>query len=404
MKRPQQLSETMIRNLAREGRYTDKRTPGLSLLVRRTANGRWSKTWCQRIKIDGKVVSLGLGSYPRVSLEMARHKATVNRVRVAEGEPIIPKAKVPTFEEATERYYQVRSVHKDTDSSYERSWVPIMRKHALPRLGRLPVDAVTARDVLRVLKPIWNDLHFTAKLVRQRIRKVLDWCQGEEYVSENVADDRINAVLRPRRARPSHHKAMPYQEVPAVLAALDRCSEPLTAKLCLKFLILTAARSGEARGARWSEVDRDQREWWRPKERMKGRKEHRQPLSEPTLEVLTQAVALKDGSDLVFPSPLSPGKELSDQALRDLLAALNLAKQGTVHGFRSSFTVWADECTDFDPAVVERALAHEVGTKTEQAYARSDLFDLRLDLLEAWGRYACGSVSVTPEATGETDE
>ena len=389
MKRRKPLSESMIRNLAREGRYRT-RTPGLSLLVRRTANGGWSKAWCQRIKFDGKVVNLGLGSYPRVSLEMACAKADENRVRAREGKSISAKAPAPSFAEATERYYQVRSLHKDTDSSYERGWMASMRKHAFPRLGRLPVDAVTVRDVLAVLTPIWADRNDTARVVRQRIRKVLDWCKGQEYVSINVADERVSGALPPRRVRRSHHRALPYQRVPAVLAAAGRCTDLPAATLCFKFLVLTAARSGEARGARWSEIDRDKREWRRPAERMKGREAHRQPLSESALNVLTEARALRDGSDLVFPSPWRPGREIGDQALRDLLAALHLAERATIHGFRSSFSDWADERTGFDRAVVDKALAHEVGTEVERAYARSELFELRIGLLEDWGRYAAG--------------
>ena len=404
MRHPNTLSEDFVRNVVRPGRYGDRKAPGLSLLVRATTSGRWSKAWCQRLKEDGKEVNLGLGSYPKVTLEQARAKAITNAHRATKGKRVRPRAGVPTFEEATEQYVGIWRGRWKAGTRYGDQWKASMRNHTFPRLGRMPVDAITARDVLRVLEPLWRNHHPTAKVVRQRIRGVLDWCLAYEHVAENVADGRIDDALPPESGTPTHHEALPYREVPAALAAVAACAEAPALRLCFRLLVLTAARSGEATGARWSEIDTVRRIWRIPGGRMKNGVEHRQPLSAPALAVLKQARELRDGSERIFPPPLRPGAKLDDQALRDVLETVNLDDRTSVHGFRTSFRVWASECTDANHAVKELSLAHAVRSEVEGAYSRSDLLEKRRDLMETWGAYACGPGEKAPHENRQSEE
>ena len=188
----------------------------------------------------------------------------------------------------------------------------------------------------------------------------------------------------------AHMRALPFEEVGAALEVVEasRASRASrAAKLCLRFTLLTAARSGETRGARWSEIEVDKALWTVPGERMKGGPEHRVPLSGAALAVLAEAGKLRDGSDLVFPSPTRPGQALSDMTLTKILQSTGLADRATVHGFRSSFRDWAEEYTGASEAAMELSLAHRGGSSVKKAYARSDLLDQRRPLMEAWDEY-----------------
>ena len=186
-------------------------------------------------------------------------------------------------------------------------------------LGTISVDRITRADVLAVLTPIWGTRQETARRVRQRIRATLRWAQAHGYVEQNVADERIDGALPKMPAVKSHFRALPYRDVPAALETVEATGASIAAKLCFRFLILTAARSGEARGATWSEIDFEAKEWRIPARRMKAGAEHRVPLSDPALAVLVRARELDDGSGLVFPSSLRKGREMSDMTLTKLL-------------------------------------------------------------------------------------
>ena len=189
----------------------------------------------------------------------------------------------------------------------------------------------------------------------------------------------------------SHHRALPYQEVAAALEAVDASAASLAAKLCFRFTVLTASRSGEARGARWGEMDTQAREWRVPPGRMKANTEWRVPLSNAALATLHQARMLDDDSGLIFPSPIRPGQPMSDMTLMKVLRATGLAERTTVHGFRSSFRDWASECTDAEYAIMEMSLAHAVGSSVEQAYARSTLLEKRCVLMDRWAAFCIPS-------------
>ena len=188
-----------------------------------------------------------------------------------------------------------------------------------------------------------------------------------------------------------HYRALPYGDVAAALEIVDAGRASDAAKLCLRFAVLTAARSGEARGAAWGEIDLDAREWRIPPEWMKAGSEHRVPLSDAAVAVLEKARALDDGCGLAFPSASRPGKPMSDMTLTKVLRDVGLADRATVHGFRTSFRTWAAERTNAEHAVMELSLAHAVGSAVEQAYARSDLLAKRRRLMDQWGGYITGT-------------
>ena len=210
------------------------------------------------------------------------------------------------------------------------------------------------------------------------------------YVEVNPEGEIIDAALPPIPAVKGHFRALPYQEVGGALRMVEASSSSLSSRLCFRFLVLTAARSGEARGATWDEIDMHQAVWTVPGDRMKAGVEHRVPLVDAALEVLAAAQLLSDGSNLVFPSLIKPRHQLSDMTLTKLLRDLGLAERATIQGFRTSIKTWCMEQTNTPWAVGEAALAHTIGNSTEAAYARSDLFDKRRTVMQQWADYLLG--------------
>ena len=381
------FSDARVRTITIPGLHGDG--GGLYLNVR--ASG--SRSWIQRITIDGRRRDIGLGPYPAVSLLRARLLAAANRSAVAEGrDPLSEKRKsrVPTFREAALRVHEANKP-RWRNGKHVVNWMGSLERHAFPVLGTMPVDRIEGRDVLAVLTPIWGVRMETARRVRQRIRTVLRWCLAHGYVERNVAGETIDGALPAMPRVRAHFRALPYGNVAEALAAVEENTASRAAKLCFRFLVLTAARSGEARGASWEEIDPDKREWRIPAGRMKAGVEHRVPLSDAALAVLERAQPLRDASGLVFPSPRKPGRPLSDMTLTKLLRDTGLAERTTVHGFRSCFRDWAGECTDAPHAAMELSLAHAVGSAVEQAYARSDLLAKRRVLMEQWAAFATGT-------------
>ena len=377
------LTVAQVKALKEPGKY--RADPTLYLNI--AAGG--SKSWLQRVTIDGRRHDIGLGGFPAVSLAQARRRAADNRTAVADGRnPLAEKRrpKTPTFAQAAE------AVHKANrprwrNERHAAAWLQTLERHAFPTLGDMPIDRIDREDVLSVLTPIWTTKPETARRVRQRIRTTLAWAQAHRFVEHNAADGRINPALPSMAKTTSHLRALPYKEVPAAFKTIAESGDS-PAKLCLQFTILTAARNGESRGARWSEIDLGTRQWRIPAERMKSGAEHRQPLSDAALAVLEKARALNDGSDLVFPSPIKAGQPLSDMALTKVLRDHGLAMRTTVHGFRSAFKTWSLEATDAGWETAEMALAHAVGDAVARAYLRGDGFERRVKLMQDWAAFA----------------
>ncbi len=389
MTRPKRLSATFVKAVNRPGRYGDGRGGyGLNLLVKSTSTGRLSKTWSQRLRVDGHPCNVGLGAYPVITLARAREAALENRQALAQGrDPRDRSGGIPTFEQAVEK---VIAIHEPTWKDGARSaeiWRSSLRDYVLPRLGRKPVHQITTADVLAVLVPIWSQKRETAKRVRQRIGAVMKWAVAEGHREDNPAGDAIGAAL-PKSAGPQkHQRALPHAEVSEAVHKVRASNAWPATKLAFEYLVLTAARSGEVRGAKWNEIDPEARTWTVPADRIKAAREHRVPLSPRALQVLAEARELVDGSGLVFPSPR--GKTLSDMTLSKLVKELGI--QAVPHGFRSSFRDWAAECSDAPREVCELALAHVNSDRVEAAYRRSDLFERRRQLMDDWSAYTAGA-------------
>ena len=384
------LTAAKVKAIKKPGMHGD----GNGLYLRVTGSG--SRSWMQRIVIHGRRRDLGLGGYPAIGLAEARALALANKALVTAGrDPLAERhrANVPTFREAAKKVYQA-NLPRWRSGKHTVNWWRSLERHAFPVIGDVKVDRIRRSDVLAVLEPIWTLRPETARRVRQRIRTILRWCEAHDYCAGNAAGEALNGALPPMtRLKANHHRALPYRDVTEALETIDASDASLAAKLCFRFLVLTAARSGEARGASWDEIDEHVREWRIPAERMKGGVQHRVPLSCPALAVLEQASPLRDDSGLIFPSPVRPGQPMSDMTLTKVLRSTGLAERATVHGFRSTFRDWAAECTNAPHAVMELSLAHAVGSSVEQAYARSDLITKRRVLMDQWAEFAINSAS-----------
>jgi integrase len=370
------------------GRYGD----GATLYLFITPGG--TKSWVQRVMIAGRRCDIGLGAYPAISLAKARRLAAANRTLIAEGgDPLAIKRKAatPTFREAAERTFETNKT-RWRNAKATANWMRSLERYVFPAVGSIRVDQISREHLLRILTPVWTSKPETGRKVRQRIRAILSWAQAHGYVEHNLAGDAISGALPNQKAVQTHFRALPYQEVGTALETVEASGAGTSAKLCFRWVVLTATRSGEARGAKWAEIDREAREWRIPAERMKSAVDHVVPLSSAAMVVLSEAEKLREtDSDFVFPSPARPGQTLSDATLTKVLRTVGLADRATVHGFRATFRTWASECASTPHAIMEAALAHRVPDSTERAYSRSDYRNRRRILMQRWGDYVTGS-------------
>src|SRR5262245_36504156 len=356
---------------AKPGKYSDG--GNLYLIVSETG----ARKWVLRFTWRGRAKEMGLGSATSVPLADAREKAASARRKIAQGvNPIEARKRdggIPTFGEMADDVRETLSTGFRNEK-HKAQWKSTLKTYAAPLRGK-PVDTITTDDVLTVLKPIWTTKAETASRVRGRIEKVLDAAKAKGFrEGENPARWRghLDHLLpRPSKLERAHHAAMPYEKLADFIADLRQ--REATAALALEVCILTAARSGEVRGLRWTEIDLDKGLWTVPAERMKAGRVHRVPLSGRAVAILKQLAETETG-EFVFAGQ-NPGKPLFNIAMRMVLRRMNV--HATVHGFRSSFRDWAGNETSFPREVVETALAHVVGNKVEQAYRRSDALEKR---------------------------
>jgi integrase len=392
------------------GMYAD----GGGLYLRVTPEG--TKNWVLRYMLNRKARWMGLGPLPLYGLREARARALDARRRRHEGiDPIearraeraklrLEAARAVTFKECAETYIGSHRAGWRNDK-HKYQWPATLTAYAYPVIGALPVQAVDTGLVLKVLEPIWTTKPETASRVRQRIENILDFAKALGWRDgENPARWRGHLdKLLPARSRVrdvEHLAALPYAELPAFLVSL-REREAVAAR-GLEFLILTAARTGELIGARWSEIDLRDKIWMVPAGRMKARREHRVPLSPRALTILQEMTKVRqsdDGNAYVFPGP-KLGKPLSNMAFLMLLRRMEFDDL-TVHGFRATFKTWASERTSFQNEITEAALAHIIGDKVEQAYRRSDLFEKRRRLMHQWSMF-CTTASAQQSKTNIT--
>ena len=377
-----QLTVAKVRSLSTPGRYGDGGTLHLVVAPRGT------KAWVQRLTVNGRRRDIGLGGWPLVTLTEARNQAFENR-RLARrgGDPLAHKnrAKVPTFEQAVEKVIALHRESWKDGGKTANLWQATLREYAYPHIGEKRVDAVTTADVMQILTPIWVQKYETARKVRRRIGTVMKWSIAQRHRTDNPAGESITAAL-PKQHRPVRHSpAVPHGEVADAIRVVRASAAWLGTKLAFELLVLTATRSGEVRLATWDEIDIDMRVWTVPAARTKTGREHRVPLSDRAVEILNEAIALGDGTGLVFPS--QRGKALSDMTISKLIKEQGIA--AVPHGFRSSFRDWCAE-TGQSRELAEAALGHAVKNQTEAAYNRTTLFDLRRNLMEKWSLYLVG--------------
>lgn len=395
-----ELSALAVKNLNEPGLHAVGGVPGLHLQVTPTG----AKTWILRFTAGVKPGTdkpwrrdLGLGGYPGVGLALAREKGQAAREKIAQGiDPITEKRQQRstmlaarlaeiTFEEAARKYIDAKSPEWRNDK-HGQQWGNTLTVHAFPVIGSLRVADIDRAHVLRVIEPIWTTKTETANRVRGRIEQILDWATVRGFRhGENPARWKgyLDKVL-PARAKVQkvqHHAALPIAELPDFMTRLRRRNG--IGPKALEFAILTAARSGEVRGATWDEIDLESRVWTIPAERMKAAKEHRVPLSDSAVSLL-KALPQMEGINLVFPPPRGR-KPLSDNTLTKVLKDMGVPV--TAHGFRSTFRDWCAEHTEFPREVAEMALAHTIGNAVEAAYRRGDLFAKRRALMAAWSHF-----------------
>lgn len=368
------------------GRHGD----GGGLYLNVTPGG--AKSWLFMWTRDGKRREMGLGAYPAVSLAKARRIAETNRAAVADGrDPIAERAKdlEPTFGECADKFLEAME-GSWRNEKHRAQWRMTLERYCAP-IRPKRVSEIGTDEVLSVLTPIWSEKPETASRLRGRIERVLDFAKARGWRDgENPALWRghLRNVLPARqKLTHGHHAAMPYQQVPEFCRALKESQA--TSARALEFLILTAARAGEVRGATWEEVDIDQGLWVVPAGRMKAGKEHRVPLCSAAVDILREMSWLRS-SGYVFPGQ-KPKRPLSMMAMDMLLRRMKV--DFTVHGFRSSFRDWAGEETSFPREVAEQALAHTIGSATERAYRRGDALEKRRQLMEAWAHFLRSSHS-----------
>lgn len=381
------LSARTVTTLTKPGRHSDG--DGLYLVI--DASG--ARRWLFMFRWQGKLKEMGLGGSAVVTLAEARDKANDARRLVKAGiNPIDARNAAKTESEGRPTFGSFAdALVEDIKSGFRNEkhrwqWSHTLTVYAAP-LRPLFVDEVSTEDVLGVLKPLWTTKQETASRLRGRIERVLDAAKAKgKRAGENPARWRGHLDhLLPRRKKlqRGHHPALPYTEVPALIAEL-RTREAM-ASFALEFTILCASRSGEVLGADWSEFDRTTKVWTIPAERMKGGIEHRVPLSARALAILDEVEKLKV-SNFVFPGARK-GKPLSNMAMTMLLKDRMKRTDITVHGFRSSFRDWCGEMSSFPREVAEAALAHLVGDETERAYRRGDALEKRRKLMDAWSKF-----------------
>jgi integrase len=355
-----------------------------------------TRSWLFRFGRNGQNQWLGMGAVADKPLSVARDEAAELRAKVRRGVDIMAERgsavaatgevsgkKVPTFAECATQYIKDHRAGWKNEKHIDQ-WESTIRTYANPVMGKLPVDKVTVDHVLKVLKPIWVEKAETASRLRGRIDKVLGWATAMGYRSgDNPAawTGALGHLLPPisKVQKIEHHKALPYKEVPAMMSEL-KDNDSISAK-ALMFTILTAARTGETTGAVWPEFDLSNKLWVLPPERMKANREHRVPLPDVLIKLIN---GLPRDGKYVFPGMRKNG--LSNMAMLMLLRGMR-GDGLTVHGFRSAFSTWAREQTDYPREIVEACLAHASGDAVELSYRRTDFLDKRRALMKSWAEF-----------------
>lgn len=398
-KKARELSAIEVKRLVEPGLYAVGGVAGLHLQVTKTG----ARSWVIRATVGAKRRDIGLGGYPDVPLASAREKARETREKIQQGiDPIAERRALRssllaqqvrdiTFEKCAAEVIKKKQA-ESRNAKHAQQWENTLATYAYPILGKMAVADVDLAHVLKVLKPHWETKTETMTRVRQRIEAVLAWATVHGHRSgDNPArwKGNLDAILpKPSKvAKVKHHKALPIDDIGEFMASLRQQSG--MAARALEFIILTATRSNEVRGATWEEIDLANAVWVIPASRMKAEKEHRVPLSKEAIALLE---SLPERSEVVFKG--TNGHQLSENAMGNLLKRMNV--EATAHGFRSTFRDWAAERTSYPHHVCEMALAHTIKNAAEAAYRRGDLMEKRAKLMQDWARFID-----TPSTTGD---
>jgi len=395
-RKAREMSPLEVGRLTKPGRWSVGGVDGLALQV--TATG--ARSWVLRLSAAGRRHEMGLGGFPSVTLAAAREKARQHRSLAEEGaDPIATRRALRSAASAehlaqrtfTEVAAQYIAQHEKSwkNAKHQAQWAATLRTYAEPSIGKLLVRDIRPAHVIGVLEPIWTTKTETASRVRSRIELVLDYAAARGY-REGLNPARwkgnLDAAL-PKASKVApirHHAAVEVKDVSSFMKRLR--SQGGVGAQALEFAVLTAARSGEVRGATWSEVDMRAALWTIPAARMKSGREHRVPLSKPAMQLLRHLPGNRLPEDHVFPGIRGP---LSDMSLTAVLRRMGVP--ATAHGFRSTFRDWVSEYTEHSGEVAEMALSHAIGNKVEAAYRRGDLFEKRVALMADWAAFLGGS-------------
>lgn len=392
-KKAKELTALDVKRISKPGRHAVGVIPGLMLVVKPVT---LSKSWILRIVIGNKRRNIGLGGYPEISLADARNRAREAKRLIEQGiDPIERKKAIldalrasqngrMTFREAAYKCHE-KKMSEFRNKKHGLNWINSVEKYAFPVIGNVAVEDVNLQHILDVLNPIWGTITETATRLRQRIEQIINWSIISGYrTADNPArwKGHLDAILpKPTKIKTvKHHKALLYKEIYPFMLEL-RNHSGISAR-ALEFVILTACRSNEVRGATWEEVDFSERIWTVPAERMKAGKPHRVPLTDGMIQILNQLPRFEE-SPFIFTGPR--GGSLSDMALSKLCKDMKV--DAVPHGFRSTFRDWAAECTNYPREVCEQALAHTIASAVEAAYRRGDLFEKRRLLMTDWNLY-----------------
>ncbi|MGJ7486892.1 tyrosine-type recombinase/integrase [Variovorax sp. LT2P21] len=391
-KKAVELGALQVSRLKMPGRHAVGGVAGLHLWIKATG----AKSWILRVLVGPVRKDIGLGGFPDVTLAGARDAARRARDQIVQGiDPVEQRkqarallmaenATAKTFSQCAEAFIDAKGDEWD-NPKHRQQWINTLKTYADPHIGELLVRDITLAHILEVLQPIWKTKTETATRVRGRIEAVLDWATVRGYrQGDNPA--RWKGHLEQLLPKPSkvskveHHAAVALDDMAAFWTQLKVANG--NGARALELAILTAARSGEVRGARWPEFDLDAKLWTVPPERMKGKREHRVPLAKQAIALL-KATPRVDGTDVVFPGV--KGQPLSDMSLLKVMRSMGMEQ--VPHGFRSTFRDWAAERTNFPRDLAEMALAHVIESKVEAAYRRGDMFAKRLQMMQAWADF-----------------
>jgi integrase len=396
------LGALAVSKLAGEGYHAVGTVPGLCLQISKAG----ARSWILRTTVAAKRREIGLGAYPAITLQMAHQSARdkVEMVKAGHDPVDVRKATKSALTATQAKAFTFKTCALDYITAHEPSWSNLkhaqqwrntLATYAYPVMGNMLVRDIDLSHVLAVIQPLWGVKTETATRVRSRIERVLDWAITKKYRDglnpARLKGNLANLLPSARKVTPvKHHAALPVDDVADFMTKL-RLQAGIGAR-ALEFLILTATRSSEARGATWAEIDFEAATWTIPAARMKSRKEHKVPLSQPAIDLLNALPRMTGAGDLVFVSPKNG--QLSDMTL----TAVTRRMQAPVvpHGFRSTFRDWVSEKTNYPNQVAEMALAHTIGDAVEAAYRRGDLFGKRIAMMNDWAKFLA-----TPQVKGK---